>query len=195
MKRSDIMVLNFVKSFLKNHMKDRLKDIIVEETESYGFDMVLVDSEDNHIPVEVKTSRTQTLKCDGEWSEYFSTTGKGLFRNSNYSGEKHYAYCINADCKVDGKLERLHPNSKWYKMVKSPKSMLIYVAPDGLLIWNHQQIKKAFIGYTEMLCSHTTYFKDNTKSVEYKALLDFQHGTYVRYSPEERESFFKIFLP
>ena len=61
---------------------------------------------------------------------------------------------------------------------------LVYIAPDGMIIFNPKELKNAFVGYADYFVRHTTeYGKNNKRLWETKAVLDLSQGTYVPCNP------------
>lgn len=189
--RKDYDVLQLVKTILMKHLHLREDAIIIPEHEDFGFDMTII-TPTHQIPVEVKSSYHHPLKMNGAWNPFFKTSGNGLFKTSDYTGPTTHAYIINADCKVGGSFVRLHHKCKWMKMVNTPHSMFIYIAEDGLCIWNHTMLNDAFLGYTTIKCRHTSQFNDRSMNEEYKSIISLDKAVYVPLTEKERGQFRKI---
>lgn len=105
-----------------------------------------------------------------------------------------YCYVLNASAKNRFGLTELMPEScKFYKMMASKRSILIYVAVDGMLLWNNTALRDAFIGYTFMECRHTEDFYDRSKDFELKALIDMEKAVYVKFDQDDTEKIIDIF--
>lgn len=194
MKRTDLPSLLFLKKILINHFPS-IKDVIIQDTEDYGFDCTIIDINDNSFPVEVKTSIHHQLYINNQPNPFFQIPGNGLFRTStSHFEQSHFAYCLNASSKIGNKHIPNHPTCKWEKIKSTPNSMLIFIGADGMITWNHTQLLNSFIDFTTIICKHTTAFNDCTKGEEYKALISFDGGNYYRFNQEEQSTIIDIFL-
>lgn len=157
------------------------------------------------------------LKYDGDWNNYFSADNpNGIIKNMMFGnvpphsmdimevplqwepesftpeyGEmpdewkgKHI-YILNAE----DKYHRIH-NSKTYKIYDN-NACLAYVAPDGLVLYNPNTLRKAFLGYAwYKVKSHTEEFGEKRNPhYELKAVFDLDKGSYNSANPPKE--FFK----
>lgn len=92
-----------------------------------------------------------------------------------------HIYVVNASAlEYSSGNTRIFPsNCKLYQILTN-KADLIYLAKDGMLIWDYENLKDAFVGYVWMLCKHTEYFSNSTLSYELKAMLDMDKANYYK---------------
>lgn len=155
------------------------------------------------------------LKYDGEWNDWFSTDNpNGIIKKMNFSNTpppsmdiidlpdewnpEIYGPTDNVDVPEEWKNKHIYflnaedkyhrtNNSKAYK-VANAEACLTYVAPDGLILFNPSNLKKAFLGY----CwynnkSHTEeYNKDNKSVYELKAVYSLEDGVYKEANPPRK---------
>lgn len=95
--------------------------------------------------------------------------------------DKH-VYVLNASAinKWNGNVELMPNKCKFYQMFQGNNKILIYIAPDGYLIWSPKKLKEAFLGYTWMYCKHTEDFNNKDRSYELKALIDMDKAVYIK---------------
>jgi hypothetical protein len=175
----------------------------VSEIEDYApYDIVYTAQTENVCYVsgqEVKSIMGFPLKEDGEFRDYFKEDIKNKLKfgevpeyTTNITELPKYwdgkpkddeipenietkpIYILNAADKYNN----IH-NSKWYKMNKN-KIGLTLCAEDGIIMFSHSQLKKAFMGYAWYLNkSHTElYNKKIDPHYELKALIDLSKGSY-----------------
>lgn len=207
-----IKVEEKINTYVANFMLDNynfITDIYVPDKEDFqSYDILYTATTSTGKEIEgtqeVKTINNFPLQEEGEFREYFSndTCGiknKMLFGNTpdatlstdelpKYWLENPYEteipdnikekpiYILNA-ADVNGNIK----NSKWYHMQKN-KTGLSLVAKDGILMFNHKQIKEAFMGYGWYLNkSHTElYNKKYNPHYELKAIINLEKGSFYK---------------
>lgn len=92
-------------------------------------------------------------------------------------------YILNKNVYILNAEDKNHnpSNSKIYKMWLN-KTGLVYIAQDGLIIFNFQQLQQAFLGYAWFLNkSHTKEYNPiYDPHYELKALIDLDKGSYYK---------------
>lgn len=193
--RTDFGVLLFLKKILLKHFPKTIKDVFIQDQENYGFDMHIIDFNDITYPVEVKSSIHHQLKFGDHWNNYFQIpAGKGLWKTSSWEGNLNHCYCLNASSKINNKHIPHHHSCKWEKMIDTKNSMLIFISYDGMVTWTHQQLMSSFLGYTSIICNHSTFFQDSSKGEELKAIISLYNGNYYSFNSKEREEIVDIFI-
>lgn len=163
--------------------------------------------------VEVKSIKGGfQLKYDNEWNPWFSADNpNGIIKKMNFSNvppssmdimdvpyrwepetfgptddvempeewKGKHIYFLNAE----DKYHRTH-NSKAYK-VANANACLVYIAPDGLILYNPTKLKKSFLGYVWYYNkSHTEeYNKKYNPHWELKAVYSLEEGSYNKANP------------
>ena len=164
--------------FMDNY--DWVTSATASEIEDYSIKDVSITTEDEReYPVEVKRIMGGwKLKEDGEFRDYFSKDiyEKLRFETDVTSGTP--VYFVNAEDRY-GNME----NGKWRKLLDT-RACLVFVAPDGMLMFSPKTLKEAFVGYADYLVSHTTEFgKKGARHFEKKAVIRLDYGTYVPCNP------------
>lgn len=145
---------------------------------------------------EVKSIMNYPLKENGEFRKYFKYDIKNKMRFGSVPSPNEeipeywihkpsnapmpdnikdaYVYILNASDSMNNL-----KNCKWNHMMEN-KTGLTIVASDGIIMFNHKQLKSAFLGYAWYLNkSHTElYDKYVYPHYELKAIIDLTKGTY-----------------
>lgn len=112
------------------------------------------------------------LKYDGQWNTYFTSD---IYHKLKFEAlppeEGTPIYFIN-----DTKFNR----------ILEAHACLCFLAPDGLLIYNHKELKEAFLCYADYYVRHTTQFGNRHMSWERKAILNLDGGTYIPLNPPKK---------
>ena len=69
------------------------------------------------------------------------------------------------------------PNGKWHRLLEA-NGGLIYVRKGEILVYTPNALKKAFLGYIWIKCTHTTEFEDRKMGWERKAAIDMTKWSY-----------------
>lgn len=191
-----------VASFMMENYDWVVNTSVAEEEDYQPFDIVYTAQTENTYYVssqEVKSIMGFPLKENGEFRDYFKEDIKNKLKFGNVPEyctditelpkywnetptdetmpeelEDKPIYFLNATDKYNN----TH-NSKWYKM-NDNKVGLTLCAEDGIVMFSHSQLKKAFMGYAWYLNkAHTElYDKKIDPHYELKALIDLSKGSY-----------------
>lgn len=172
------------------YVADKLKeyDWVINATadceENYWIDDVMFSAgtEENYIgiPMEVKTLKGGwQFKYDDEWNPYFTCDiYNKLTWKSTVPEVGTPIYFVNAT-DAYGNFKK----GKFGKLLDN-HACLSFLAPDGILIYDHRALTEAFCGYADYLVRHTTEFGNNKRRLwETKAILDLSKATYVPCNP------------
>lgn len=203
---------NKINQYVADFMIDNynfITDITIPQEEDYkSYDIIFTATTTQGEIIEgtqeVKSILHYPLKVDGEFRDYFSNNTAGiktkfLFGNVpeanpntdelpfKWVKEPTYAkmpeeikdkpiYILNAE-DLHGNIK----NSKWHHMHKN-KTGLTIVAEDGLIMFNHKQLKSAFLGYGWYKNkSHTELInKKYDPRYELKAIIDISKGKFYK---------------
>ena len=160
-----------------------VKDVkIIDEEDYKHYDIVFTDLRDNEYTMEVKSIRNNLLNEKGKFADFFYNGIKtklnfdftSKVERDNILNSNNPMYIINAS-DLFGNIY----NSKFYNLLND-KSYFAYVANDGILMFNPNQLKSALLGYCFFLNnSHTediNYKYD--PNFEYKAIINLNKGTF-----------------
>lgn len=177
MVRVDCAINKYVANFLKETY-DWVLDASADCVESFGLDDIMISAGtiDSYtgIPVESKSIKGGwQIKKEGEWNDYFTS---GIYNKLRFEGESLSSgtpiYFVN--------------QTKYKRLMDTPGACLVYAAPDGILLYNHKQLKEAFKGYADYYVKHTTELGDRHMQWETKALLDMSKAKYLPWNaPKE----------
>ena len=164
---------------------DWVTSATASEIEDYSVkDVSITTDDDREYPVEVKRiNGGYKMKEDGEFRDYFTRElyEKLRFESGTTSGTPVSGtpvYFVNAEDKF-GNME----NGKWKKLLNA-KACLVFIAPDGMLLFSPKTLKEAFVGYADYLVKHTTEFgKKGSRHWEKKAVLNLEKGRYIPCNP------------
>jgi hypothetical protein len=176
-----------INKYVAQQLKENYEWIInatADCTENFGIDDIMFSAgtEENYIgvPCEVKSIKGGwQLKYDDDWNNYFTC---GIYNKLTFHKEPPTVgtpiYFINAtDYRGD------YSKGKYQKLLEN-HACLVYIAPDGMIIFSPKELKNAFVGYADYFVRHTTeYGKNNKRLWETKAVLDLSQGTYVPCNP------------
>lgn len=116
------------------------------------------------------------LKYSGQWNTYFTADIYDKLKFQTLPPEEGTPiYFIN--------------DSKWNRLLDA-HACLCFLAPDGILLFSHKELKEAFLCYADYYVKHTTQFGNRTMSWEKKAVLNLSKGAYVPLNPP-MELFYK----
>lgn len=198
MSRIDKLLLQFVSKWLTNHFSDSIESATYSEQEDYQIDMKVTLKNGVSIPLEVKSSRSQCFKKGDNWNPYFRTNGTGLFRNFTWPNDTvpetvtdKYAYIISSGWAPDK--NTYSSQSLWGRLMAMDLAYFLYVAPDGIVLWNNKQLSKAFLGHFTMYCPRTNDFGRKDVNPELKAVIDLSRGTYFKFTKEEQKEISQVF--
>lgn len=109
------------------------------------------------------------LKYNGQWNTYFtSDIYDKLHFESLPPAEGTPIYFIN--------------DSKWNRLLDA-HACLCFLAPDGMLLFSHKELKEAFLCFADYYVSKTTQFGNKKRGWERKAVLSLEKGTYIPLNP------------
>lgn len=149
----------------------------VPDEEDYKIsDAWIVSTASTEYPLENKTIKGGfNFKEDGQWRTYFTRDiySKLNFETAVTTGTP--VYFINAEDKFHNM-----ENGKWQKLMTDDRSCLSFLAKDGIVLFSHKSLEKAFIGYATYYVSHTTEFGNKgPRKPEKKAVLDLSKGLFI----------------
>ena len=109
------------------------------------------------------------LKYSGQWNTYFTADIYDKLKFQTLPPEEGTPiYFVN--------------ESKWNRLLDA-HACLCFLAPDGMILFSHKELKEAFLCYADYYVSRTTQFGDKKKSWEKKAVLNLSKGAYVPLNP------------
>ena len=191
-----------VASFMEDNYEWVVNTSVPEIEDFKPYDIIYTAQTEDRYYVstqEVKSILGFPLKNDGKFRNYFKKDIKNKLRfgevpkyTTNITDLPRYWNVTPTDIGIPENIENkpiyilnaadkynnIH-NSKWYKMQKE-KVGLTLCAEDGIVMFSHSQLKKAFVGFAWYLNkSHTElYDKEYNPHYELKALIDLSKGTY-----------------
>lgn len=170
MVRVDCAINKYVAKVLKDTY-EWILDAEADCVETFNIDDLMISAGTiesyTGIPCEIKSIKGGfQIKYEGEWNPYFS---KDIYKKLRFESEPlssgNPIYFVN--------------QHKYNRLMESPNACLIYAAPDGLLIFNHKQLREAFLGYADYYVKHTTELNNRHMQWETKALLDLTKAKYL----------------
>lgn len=109
------------------------------------------------------------LKYNGQWNSYFTSDIYDKLKfESLPPAEGTPIYFIN--------------DTKWNRLLDA-HACLCFLAPDGILIFSHKELKEAFLCFADYYVKKTTQFGNRHMSWERKAVLNLNGGTYIPLKP------------
>lgn len=149
----------------------------VQDDEDYKIsDAWIVSTANTEYPLENKTIKGGfNFKENGQWRTYFT---RDIYSKLNFEHDVTTGtpvYFVNAEDKY-GNME----NGKWQKLLKDDKSCLSFLAADGVVLFSHKSMVKAFVGFATYYTPHTTEFGNKgPRKMERKAVLDLSQGLFI----------------
>lgn len=145
--------------------------------EDYGIDDAwVVSTAGTQYPLENKTiCGGYTFKKDGEFRDYYKVEMYNRIRFEQDVASGAPLYILNAEDERGGR-----ENCKWSKLVANEKSLVSFIAADGIVVFSHKTLMEALVGFGYYETHHSTEFgKQGGRRWERKAVIDLSKGLFI----------------
>ena len=181
-KETELKANEYIAQVLVNTYPGRILAASAVTEENYGVDDIWFTASTSSVyPMECKRIKGgYGFMEDGEFRDYFSRDiyKKLRFETDITSGTP--VYFVNAEDRYGNE-----DNGKWARLMVSG-ACLSFLAADGMVIYNPEELREALVGFADYLVSHTSEFgKKGERHWERKAVVDLSKGTFIPCNPPD----------